>query len=406
MRHALAFLLAATFAAAEGDLELARRVDGLVKELGAETAEERTLAVFRLAAYGEKIRPLLERVESDDPEVRRAIRYLTRSVGKMQLDLLSRPEGPLKIGAPFVLDVRIVNNTDLTHALLPEAGRQGEASPFRVRVGGRTLAPVRFDQVNWGGEGAAVIPPGGMRRFRLSLDGSSSPLRRPALYEVSVVFNGPVARGYGPVEENGLDTVPLFLESAPVRIHVLGRKADELEKALGSEDAREREAAARELSLREDDAVVPVLRRHATEPALRLAAIRRLGAAGVAEDFDLILEATRDANADVRRAAVIGLAKHKTPAARRRLLMLVSDQELQWEAIRALRGHKHPATVERLVKLLATGHCSLASIGLIRATLLEWTGLAVDERPSEIRAFNQWWEANGKRWAEENASDK
>ncbi|MFI5403644.1 MAG: HEAT repeat domain-containing protein [Planctomycetota bacterium] len=404
MRRCLVFLLAAAGAVAEEDLDLARRVDELVRELGAPTAEARTLARFRLASYGEKVRPMLESVVSDDPEVRRSIRQLTRTAGTLLLELLPPPEVALKIGAPLTLDVQVVNNTDQKVQLLPEAARQGAKGPFRIRVGGKTLVALGFDQVNWGGEGAATILPGASRRFRLSLDGNSSPLRRPALYDISAVFDGQVAFGYGDVEPDASEN--RVLESAPVQIHVLGRKAEELERALDSENAREREAAARELSLRDDDAVVPVLRRRAKEPLLRLAAIRRLGAVGAAEDFDVIFAATRDENADVRRAAVIGLSKYRTTKARSRLLLLASDQELQGEAIRALKGHKHHATVECYIKLLSAGHCTPESIKQIRATLYEWTGQVVDERASEIRDFRTWWEEHRVRWAEENASGK
>ena len=76
------------------------------------------------------------------------------------------------------------------------------------------------------------------------------------------------------------------------------------------------------------------------------------------------------------------------------------------DAIRALRGHKHVATVECYVKLLRSGRLSSASVQSIRLALLEWTGLAVDQRKSEIDAFAGWWEANRKGWAEENAAAK
>jgi HEAT repeat protein len=404
VRRCLALLFAAALALADDDAELVRVVDGLVHELGAPTADARTLARFRLAAYGEKIRPLLERVESDDPEVRRAIRRLTRSPGDVQLELLPVKDGALAIGAELVLEVRILNNSEQTLWLLPASGRQGEQGPFRIRVG-KQLVSLRFDQVNWG-DGNAVILPGASRRFRLSLAGNDSPLRRPALYDVSVVFDGQVGRTYGGAAEFDGETGPLVRESAPIQTHVLGRKADDLEQALAAEGVAEREAAAKELSLRDDDAVVPILRRHARERPLRLAAIRRLGALGAEEDFDLILEATRDENADVRRAAVLGLAKYGSAKARRRLLDLASDHELQADAIRALKGQKHPATVDCFVRLLRSGHCTPASVKDIRRTILQWTGIAVDERPSEIRAFQTWWEANRARWAEENASGK
>ncbi len=405
MRRVLALLVAAAVIGAEDEQELARRVEELVRELGAPTADARTMAQFQLAAYGDKVRPLLERVVSDDPEVNRSIRYLLRSAGKVQLELLPPPDGPLAIGAPLVLEVWIINNTDQLHQLLPDAGRQGATGPFRIRVGGKTPVPVGFDQVNWG-EGTCVIIPGGTRRFRLTLDGDSSPLRRPALYDVSVIFDGTVAFGYGTIEDDAVETFRLVRESAPVKIHVLGRKADDLDRALRSESAREREAAAKELALRDDEAIVPILRQHAQEGPLRLAAVRRLAALGAAEDFDLIFKATEDLDAAVRRAGVAGLAKYASAKVRNRLLKMASDHELQAEVIQALRGHKHVATVECLVKLLASQQCVPETNRQIRLILLGWTGLAVDDRPSEIRAFRAWWEVNRARWAEENSSGK
>jgi hypothetical protein len=400
----LAFLLLATFAGAEDEEDLARTVESLVRDLGAPEADVRTLARFRLASYGERIWPLLKQVVSDEPEVRRSIRYLTRSQGKESLELLPRKDEPLPIGAPLILDVRFVNNTEQMIQLLPDDARQGEVSPFRLRFDGKAaLVPVRFDQIDWGD--AAVVLPGAARRFRLTIDGGSA-LRRPGLHEVSVVFEGRPARGYGTLDQDAVEPYALRLETPPVEIHVLGRKADDLELALKSESSREREAAARELSMRDDDAVVPILRRHARERPLRLAAIRRLGAVGAEEDYDLILEATRDESADVRRAAVLGLAKYATPKARARLLRLASDQELQTEVIRALKGHKHVATVECFVGLLSSGSCSTSNIRQIRATIRDWTGMTVDERPSEIQAFRGWWEMNRAAWAAAYASDK
>ena len=404
MRRCLAFLLVAALAAAEDDAAVAQAVEALVRDLGAKGPDVRALARFRLAAYGEKIRPLLERVVSDDPEVRRSLRCLMRSGGKVQIELLPPATTALQIGAPLVLDVRIVNNSEQDILLLPPEERQ-KACPFRIRVGNRDLPPLGFDEVNWGDDERVTILAGATRKFRLTLEGMTSPLRRPALHEVSVVFQGNIGRGYGTTDEDSIEIGPLVLETAAVRIHVLGRKAEELEKALGGDDARQREAAAAELGLREDDAVVPILRRHARERLLRLAAIRRLGAIGAPEDFDLVFEATRDENADVRKAAVLGLGKYTGVKARAKLLVLASDAELQAEAIRALRGHKHPATIDRFVAILEKGG-QKDSIPQIRAALLEWTGLTVDARPSEVRAFKVWWQANRAQWAEKNASGK
>src|SRR5262245_53382402 len=253
-------LLAAAFAAGEDEKEFTRVVARLVKDLGSPDAQVRTFARSRLAAYGDRARPLLERVESDDPEVRRSIRYLTRAKGTETLELLPRPDSTLAIGAALALDVRIVNNTEQSLQLLPDAARrQGELSPFRVRFDGKTTVQVRMDQVDWPDEKAWILP-GTSKRFRITLPGGISALRRPALHDGSVAFEGPVGRGFGTVEEDALDLGSLHLESAAIQVHVLGRRAEDLEKALASDSAREKEAAANELAMRDDEEVVPILR--------------------------------------------------------------------------------------------------------------------------------------------------
>jgi hypothetical protein len=401
VRLGLSLILAAALAAAEENAELARTVEALVRALGSPSTATRSLARYRLASYGDRIRPLLERVESSDPEVRRSIRMLTRPVGRVEIELLPRPGGPLSIGAPLVLDVRIINNTEQTLLLLPDVARQRPVAPFRIRVG-KTLVPVAFDDVNWGSDGAARILPGAARRFRLTLRGGHAALRRPALYDVSVVFDGLVGMGYGLTDEDSVQTQRKELETASVQVHVAGRKAEALEAALRSNDARERDAAVAELSVRDDDAVVPILRRRAKERPLRLAAVRRLAALGAKEDFDLLYEATRDESLDVRRAAVSGLGKYPKFKARSRLMGLTADPDLQAQAILALRGHKHHSTIECYLALLQPGKTSPESALAIQATIREWTGHFVDQRPSEIAAFRGWWETNRVQWASEN----
>jgi hypothetical protein len=401
VRLGLALILAAALAAAEEDKELARTVEALVKALGSPSTATRSLARYRLASYGDRIRPLLERVESRDPEVRRSIRMLTRPVGRLEIELLPHAGGPLAVGAPLTLDVRIINNLEQAVTLLPDVARQGTTGPFRIRVG-RRLVSIPFDQVNWGTDGPAPILPGAARRFRLTLPGGSAALRRPGLYDVSVAFDGLVGLGYGPTEEEGVPTGRKQMETGSVQVHVAGRKAEDLEADLRSDDARKRDAAVAELSMRDDDAVVPILRRHALERPLRLAAVRRLAAIGAAEDFDLIYDATRDESLDVKRAAVLGLGKYGTFKARSRLGALADDPDLQTEAIRALQGHKHHSTIERYMRLLQPGKCSRENADAIRRTIFEWTGKSVDQRASELLAFRRWWETNREQWAEEN----
>jgi hypothetical protein len=408
VRRCFALLLAAAFAAAQDDAELERAVEELIRELGSPVTGARQLARARLAAYGERIRPLLARVSSDDPEVRRALRGLVRSSDRVELELV--PPGPQRIGAPLVLHVRIVNNTDQTHALLPPPARQGDYGPFYVRVGEKELTRIHKDLIAWdkGGELGPLIRPGETLDVTLRMGDGRSPLTRPAITGIVVGFDGTARRGYGELsnEESDGEDFNLVLESAAVEVHVLGRRPEELEKALRSDDAKERENAIAELSLRDDEAIIPALRRLARERPVRLAAVRRLGALGAAQDFDLILAATRDEDADVRRAAVLGLAKHPTPTARRRLTALAQDHELQAEAIRALRGHKHPATIDVYLQLLRLSSCPRESVRQIQAALFDWTGLAVDDRPSEIKAFQAWWEANRGPWAAANATDR
>jgi len=217
-----------------------------------------------------------------------------------------------------------------------------------------------------------------------------------------------VRHGQGDPTVNGGDwtATDLRIVSDPVVIHVLGRRPEELEQALRSGDAALREAAVLELSLREDAAIAPLLRRHAREPALRLAAVRHLAKLGAAEDFELVMAATRDEDADVRRAAVLGLGSYPSAKARRRLGALVWDHELQAEAIKALRGHRHAATIDLFVGLLTAGNCGRESVQEIQAALYEWTGLLVDNRVAEVEAFKAWWEANRADWARAHASGR
>lgn len=407
VRFLLALTLAAALAAGEDDAELARAVEELVEALGSTSTEARMLARQRLAAYGDRIRPLLERVDSPDPEVRRSIRMLVRTAGKIEIELLPRADEALPIGAPLVLDVRVLNNTDQTLLLLPDVARQQPVSPFRVRIG-KTLVPIGFDQVNWGTDGPARILPGSSRRFRVTLAGGSEALRRPALYDVSVVFQGNVGKGHGLAQEDTVETEHHRMETEIRKVHVVGRRPEELERALASDEPRQREDAIAELALRDDEAVVPILRRNAKDGALRLAAVRRLGALGAAEDFDLVYEAARtDESVDVRRAAALGLGNYAGFKARSLLRAMTADDRVQSEAIRALAKHKHHATIECFMDLLRPGKCARENVILIRSTLREWTGQSVDQRPSELAAFRAWWERNRQQWAKENGlSDK
>jgi hypothetical protein len=404
--RALAILLAAAaIALAEDEAELAGRVQELVRGLGSPSAEAREMARERLATYGERIVPLLKSVTTDDPEVRRSLLLLTRAAGVLRFELQPLPDA-LPIGAPLVLRVQVVNNTEQTHALVPPAARKGEFGPFRVRIGDQTAA-VRLDDTTWdaGGEAGPVILPGAATEVTLRLAGVRSPLRRPALYAISVIYDGTASRGYGDVAddgEDGFEHFRLVAESRAIEVHVLGRRPEELERALEAKDANARAAAARELSLRDDEAILPILRRHAGDRALRLAAVTRLGPLADPRDLELFLEAARDGDSGVRRAAVHALGLQKDARARRRLIGLAQDHELQAYAIKALRSHRHVATIDQFVHLLRLRACPRDCVDEMRAALHEWTGLDVEDRPSEIARFEAWWVKNRATWARES----
>jgi hypothetical protein len=395
-------LAAAALAFAQDDVEIGRRVEELVRELGSPSAEAREMARERLAAYGERIVPLLKSVTTDDPEVRRSLLLLTRAAGSLRFELLPLPEA-LPIGASLFLHVRIVNNTEQTHALVPSDTRQGEFSPFQVRIGDQVIG-VRHDDLGWdqGGEAGPVVLPGKSVDVTLRLVGTRSPLRRPALYALSVIYEGTASRGYGDVTEDVEDRFEHFhlvAESRAVEVHVLGRRPAELEEALKGNDAQARDAAVRELALRDDEAVIPLLRRHAGERGLRLAAVTRLAPLGDARDLQLLLDATRDGDSAVRKAAVAGLGRQQDARARRRLIALAQDHELEVLAIKALRGHRDVTTIDQFVHLLRLRASPPESVVEMREALYEWTGRYVEYRASEVRAFQSWWEASRAQWA-------
>ncbi|MDH3592719.1 MAG: hypothetical protein OER88_12615, partial [Planctomycetota bacterium] len=61
------------------------RVRALVERLGSESFAERQTAQARLAAYGESIVPVLQRIKTADPEIRRIVRGLTRTSRRLRV---------------------------------------------------------------------------------------------------------------------------------------------------------------------------------------------------------------------------------------------------------------------------------------------------------------------------------
>jgi hypothetical protein len=408
VRTALACLLLAAL----GGADEAQDVRGLVKRLGSQTYEERQAAYSRLAAYGDRIYPLLKDLSVDDPHVRRRLRELTRAARKLSLILGSTTE-PLPIGSPVVLKVRLVNDTEDTYHLPATRGSQrggGTLSSFWVLTSGRERRYLRPDEVEWEtviGR-VPVVRPGEVMRVTVRLDGAHTPLLSPGVVNISVGFENNTAQrwaGAQPGERDNADAVRVFLKAAPVEVTAYGRKPAALERALNTPKGRA--SAVAELSVRQDAAVLPLLRRHAEDRDLRLAAIRRLGANGDDQDFELIYRSTRSPDADVRKAAVLALGNyvgHKT--SRRRLIALAEDRELAGPAIQALTKHKHPRTVELFIRILRKGYADRAVEKVVRDAIYDWTGMHVSHRRSEVVAFERWWSRNRDRWIRDNVSDR
>jgi hypothetical protein len=406
VRTALAFLLLASLCGADE----AQDVRGLVKRLGAPTHEERQTAYARLAAYGDRVFPLLKDITADDPHIRRRLRALTRAARKLSLILGSTTE-PLPIGSPVVLKVRLLNDTEDTYHLPATKGQQGgmgSLSSFWVLVSGRAQRFLQPDEVEWETSigRLPVVRPGEVMRVTIRLDGPHTPLLRPGAVNISVGFQNNTARrweGAQMGDQVNADAVRVVLKAAPVVVTAYGRKPAALERALATPKGRA--SAVAELSVRQDAAVLPLLRRHAKDRDLRLAAIRRLGANADDLDFDLIYQSTRSPDADVRREAVLALGSYVgEKKSRRRLIALAQDRELAGPAIQALTKHKHPVTVELFIRILRKGYGARAIENVIRDAIYDWTGIHVSSKKTEVAAFERWWSRNRERWIRENVS--
>ena len=110
---------------------------------------------------------------------RSAARSAAHAGRKVQIELGRRPRP--RSAPPSSM---IASTTASRTIRSPPQARQG-ACPFRIRIGSRDLPPLRFDEVNWGDDERVTILAGATRKFRLTLEGMTSPLRRPALHEVS-----------------------------------------------------------------------------------------------------------------------------------------------------------------------------------------------------------------------------
>jgi hypothetical protein len=409
VRTALALLLLVPICRADE----AQDVRGLVERLGATTPTERVAAYARLAAYGDRIFPLLKDITPIDPHIRRQLRALTRAARKLSL-MLGATTQPLPIGSAVVLKVRLINDTEDTYRLPATRGSRrgsGTLSSFWVLTGGRERRFLRPDEVEWSttyGKGDPILRPGEVMRVTIRLDGDHTPLLSPGRVQISAGYDNNTGQRWEssqPGHKDHADAVRVSLKAEPVVVTAYGRKPAELERALNIRKARA--SAVAELTVRQDAAILPLLRRHAKDRDLRLAAIRRLGAGGDDTDFDLIYEATRSPDAEVRKAAVLALGNYvNKKTSRRRLIALAEDRELASQAIRALTKHKHPITIELFIRILRKGHSDRANEKAICDAIYDWTGMPVSHKRSEVRAFEIWWSRNRERWIRDNVSGK
>jgi hypothetical protein len=350
---------------------------------------------------GDSILPLLAEIGTEDPEVKRYLRAYLRKTLQLRLRVVS-PPARHAIGGPLVLEVHVVNETEDSYSVpLAQAVENGATrSVFEVVMGGR---PRRLfpDQVEVLSEVDRwhILEPGQCMRVALTLDGELTGIRRPGDTEIAVFLatDGLVKRHQSlRPEETHQETLSVRLVAEPFIVTAEGRTVAALEAALGAGDGPDRASALAEASLRDDPEILPLLRRHAADPALRLTVVRRLGDAALEEDLPLVRDATSDPERDVRLAAVQALGRFRHWQARSRLILLAHDEELRLAAVLALREHRHPATVRCFIDLLKNNYRDASWVKQIQDALWEWTGKRVSNSPGEIEAFERWWGEHGR----------
>jgi HEAT repeat protein len=400
VRAILLLALWAPLALAQGEQELRELID----LLGSKDPLARAEAARRIAALGADVLPKLRAISTDDPEVARALRALMRRQQKIRL-ALTAPKQPHSLGSDLRLRVEVVNDTEET-LLVPlvrgsPAGK-GTWSAFLIDTGADRRFYLRPDQVELeaGAPNPLILFPGDGFFAKLVLAGESSPLRTPGRHEIAVAFLPPqLQRRVGTKTEHA-GVKGVRLEIARITIDARGRKPAELGAALGSDDKKARFGAIAELAVREDPAVLPLLRKHGEDPDLALIAVRRLGAVADEQDLEFVRAATRHRLLQVRRAAVTALGNYRQDKARRRLALLLHERDLTTHVVRALTRHKHPATIDCFLSLLRQNYREGEWVQPVIDALYDWTGIVVRNRRGEIAAFDQWWRENRQRWIE------
>jgi HEAT repeat protein len=402
---ALAFCLAPLAAAQDTGKEVARWA-GL---LGDEDAAVRREARRRLTALGERIVPLLEGRSSSDTDVRRSLRSLLRRYQSLRLEVAG-PTGTGRVGAQVVLRVSLVNNTEETYVIPLVQGAPTRSSFVIDREGGKQmrLSPDQVELLSPQGR-MLILPPDQALRVKITLDGHTSPLRAPGRQSFRVVYRGngvskALLTGRKTITELSAIEGEVTVESRSVTIEVVGRTPGQLSMDLQSRDKRRISSALRELRLRTDAAVLDVIKRNLSHPRLREHGVRRLAAAARKQDFELLraIASRESEDRNVRLVAIEGLGRYSNRRARSRLISLAQDERFVLAAVKALRKHKSAPTIDCYLRLMQRNYRAGGWFPFVRETLLEWTGVLVENRKSEIRAFERYWRRERAAWITRN----
>lgn len=400
-------LLAATVTAQDElaplDASEQAEVRRLVELLDDTLPEWRIEAQTELLRYGRRVLPMLRGMEIASAEARMRVQAILDVYAQLELTAELKTQR-YALGAPVIVSLVLTNYTKETYLLPLE---QGEETTFYITIGGKTRA-LRREAVDYVGpktpRGFVTLAPGETLRARGAIRPEDLPEHAAGTYRLTAMYKSGqslrVERAEG--REDGAiqgDPVPLTIRSNELQIDISTRTPAEIEIAL--QDATQRTRALVELQLRTDAAVLPLLRKYAGDPDLRLHAIRTLGEQGEEQDLERMRQATRDPDRQVRMAATIALGNFPQRKARWKLAELARDEELRLYAVRALTKHKCARTIDTYVSVLQSGRDG-PWIPIIQKALKEWTGITVLNNPSEIDRFEIWWRKNSARWIREN----
>jgi len=376
-----------------------RRVQLLVDRLQSDDAFERLDAQRDLAAFGRRVVPVLRAYDPDEPETRIRINGVLELFERVELTARLVADRHA-VGAPVVIRLSLVNHSREDYLLPLTQG--GSLTPFRIIVAGRgrylkrsevKFTPRQQHAVITLAANAFISAEAAIRPEELPRDMKGTITVR-VTYSSRLALRLAESRGPGMTVEG--DPVHLELAAKPMTVDLRTRTMAQLEHALAS--PAERARALIEIRFRGDGELLPLLRKYAADPDLRLHAIRRLGAQGDEQDLDLVRRATGDQDAAVRKAATHALGNFKHRKARQRLAYLAKDEELRLIAVRALTKHKSARTIDTFIAVMRYKYREGDWAGVIRKTLRDWTGIDVPNRPSELDAFERWWKANRQEW--------